>query len=406
MKIALVVDKFPNRSQTFVMSQITGLIDRDHEVHIHANAKGKPPDVHSDIEKYSQGARAFYLWRSGLWSLGSIGMRVGTLLLLGVRNVVKSGKVATSLKLFLKGAGLISNGPYDIVHCHFGPRGNIGAALKAAGVIQGKLVTTFYGFDLTSYIEERGPAVYNLLFSRGDLFIAISEKMKNDLIRLGCRPDKIIVHRLGVDLKNFQFRPSIQKKVGERIQILTIGRFVEKKGMEYGLRAFAKVVEKFPQIEYKIVGDGELRDEIDSLVSTLNLDDRLQLLGWKTQEDVAKLLESADIFLAPSVTSANGDQEGTPTVIIEALARGVPVLSTDHAGIPELIQNGKSGFLVPERDVEALSERLEWLINHPEVWEQMGCEGRKQVEKYYDINKLNDQLVNAYECLIGESRIL
>ena len=105
----------------------------------------------------------------------------------------------------------------------------------------------------------------------------------------------------------------------------------------------------------------------------------------------------ADVFLAPSVTSNNGDQEGTPTVIIEALARGFPVLSTLHSGIPELVQGGRSGFLVPERDSAALAGKLECLCKHPEKCCEMGKAGRDWVERLFDINKLNNQLVSIYE---------
>jgi len=104
--------------------------------------------------------------------------------------------------------------------------------------------------------------------------------------------------------------------------------------------------------------------------------------------------------LAPSITSQNGDQEGIPTTLMEAMACGLPVLSTFHSGIPELVQDGQSGFLVPERDVEALAEKLEHLLNHQECWSEMGLAGRKFVEANHDINKLNDRLVEIYEQLL------
>jgi colanic acid/amylovoran biosynthesis glycosyltransferase len=132
----------------------------------------------------------------------------------------------------------------------------------------------------------------------------------------------------------------------------------------------------------------------------LNIRDRVKLLGWKRQEEVVALLSGADILLAPSVTGADGDQEGIPVVLMEALAQGVPVLSTYHSGIPELVQDGQSGFLVPERDVAALADKLGYLVQHPECWPELGRAGRRYVETYYDINKLNDQLVDLYRRLL------
>jgi colanic acid/amylovoran biosynthesis glycosyltransferase len=103
------------------------------------------------------------------------------------------------------------------------------------------------------------------------------------------------------------------------------------------------------------------------------------------------------------VTTENGDQEGIPVALMEALSQGLPVLSTQHSGIPELVQDGKFGFLVPERDVDALAEKLEYLIEHPELWPKMGRAGRDYVARHHDINRLNDQLVNLYQRLLNGS---
>ena len=111
-------------------------------------------------------------------------------------------------------------------------------------------------------------------------------------------------------------------------------------------------------------------------------------------------MADAHIFLAPSVTAENGDQEGIPVVIMKAMALGLPIISTDHGGIPELVEDGVSGFLVKERDVDSLTTRLSYLIDNPEIWPAMGRVGRKCVQKHYDINKLNDQLVNLYDRLL------
>jgi colanic acid/amylovoran biosynthesis glycosyltransferase len=118
---------------------------------------------------------------------------------------------------------------------------------------------------------------------------------------------------------------------------------------------------------------------------------------WKQREELVKLLTDADILLAPSVTSQDGDQEGIPVVLMEALAQGLPVVSTYHSGIPELVQDKKSGLLVQERDVNSLVEKLEYLFVHQETWAELGKAGRKHVEEHYEIKKLNDQLVDLYE---------
>jgi colanic acid/amylovoran biosynthesis glycosyltransferase len=412
MKIAVMVDQFPCRSETFVLNQITGLIDRGHVVHVYANTRGEIPNFQADIEKYNLGGKVFYFQHGEskiptnkivrLVKMISVFHEFGARdawNLFRTLNVVKYGMAAVSLSIFYQAAVLMRNGPYDIVHGHFGQNGNIAAALKDGGVIKGKVITTFYGYDISEYVQQNGSNVYDFLFSHGDLFVAISENMRDQLLQLGCRNDKIVVHRLGVDLSRFTFDP-YKTMSSTKLRVLTIGRFVEKKGLEFGIRAVAQAVKKYPKITYKIVGDGELRDEMTQLIARLNVNKHIELLGWRTPEEVAQLMGEADVFLAPSVTSNNGDQEGTPTVIIEALARGLPVLSTLHSGIPELVQGGRSGFLVPERDSAALAGKLECLCKHPEKCCEMGKAGRDWVERLFDINKLNDQLVNLYDRLL------
>jgi colanic acid/amylovoran biosynthesis glycosyltransferase len=180
---------------------------------------------------------------------------------------------------------------------------------------------------------------------------------------------------------------------------------VEKKGIQYSVKAIARVVKKFPYIEYGIVGDGPLRGEIEDLINELELKRHVRMYGWMKQEEVIELLKQSHIFLAPSVTSKEGDQEGIPVALMEAMAQGLPVLSTDHSGIPELVQDGTSGFLVPERDVEALANKLEYLVEHPEIWPERGKAGRDYVKKHYDIHRLNDRLVEIFQSLLDRDDI-
>jgi colanic acid/amylovoran biosynthesis glycosyltransferase len=252
--------------------------------------------------------------------------------------------------------------------------------------------------DISYYIEAFGDDIYKPLLDKGDLFFSISEVMKRQLIELGCDEKKIILHRIGMDCRRFLFS-SRRLNADGQVRLVTIARLVEKKGVEYAIRAVAKLANVNQNIEYNIIGDGPLREDLQRLIQELDVCDMVKLLGWKQQKEIVEILDNSHILLAPSVTGKNGDQEGTPVAIMEAMAMGLPVLSTQHSGIPELIKNGVSGFLVPERDVDALAEKLNDLIKHPEVWPQMGRSGRLHVEEHHDINKLNDQLVEIYQQL-------
>ncbi|MDR4506260.1 MAG: glycosyltransferase [Candidatus Scalindua sp.] len=415
MKIAFIVDAFPCLSETFILNQITGLIDRGHDVDIFANGPRNDTMIHADIERYNLLNRTFYFSHGTSYQTmpKNICVRIIKAIILVITNFHKKpipllkslniltyGKESASLCLLYKTVTFLNKNTYDIVHCHFGHNGNLGVILKYIGAIKGKVITTFHGADISWSLKRQGSNMYDYLFKQGDLFLPISERWKKELIRLGCNERKIIVHRMGIDTSKFEY---LDRKLNDdgKIQLLTIARLVEKKGVQYGIQAVAKVLKEYQNIEYTIVGDGHLKNDLENLIDELNINNKIKLVGRKRQEEIIELMKQTDIFLAPSVTAEDGDQEGIPVVLMEALSQGIPVISTRHSGIPELVEDGKSGFLVPERDVEGLSEKLEYLIKHQETWPQMGREGSACVEKYFDINKLNNQLVELYQQLLS-----
>ena len=154
------------------------------------------------------------------------------------------------------------------------------------------------------------------------------------------------------------------------------------------------------RVEYKIIGEGPLRDNLERLIQDLKAGETVKLLGGRDEQEIHAILDHSDIFMAASVTAKDGNQDGQINVLKEAMAVGLPVVSTQHGGIPELVQDGVSGFLVPERDTDALAEKLSFLIQHQELWPQMGRAGRATVEKNYDSDKLNDELVEIYTRLL------
>lgn len=408
MRIAFIVWEFPALSETFILNQIVGLINRGHEVDIYAFRPRDEPTVHPDINQYNLLARTYYSPQIPnnyfLQVLKSISLLFANfhkapVVLLRALSVFKYGKQFGFLTLLYEVIPLLGKqSSYNIIHCHFGMSGIKGSVLREIGAIQGKLIVTYYGLDISEYLQKYGDNIYDELFDTGDLFFPISELMKRRLIKLGCAQKKIIVHRLGIDCGRFFFTPR-QPNADGSIHLVTIARLVEKKGVEYAIRAVARLANVNQNIEYNIIGDGPLRENLQQLIRELDADDTVKLLGWKQQQEIVEILNSSHILLAPSVTSEDGDQEGTPTVIMEAMAMGLPILSTQHSGIPELVENGVSGFLVPERDVDALAEKLRYLVEHPEVWPDMGRAGRAYVEECHNIDKLNDRLVAIYQQL-------
>ncbi len=406
MKIAFIVGGFPSLSETFILNQITGLLDLGYEVEIFSEFNPKEKKVHSDVEKYRLKDRAHYMLLIPNNKIKRIlkaifliikNFHKAPLKILKSLNVFEYGKAALSLRILYSLIPFLDKN-FDILHCHFGPNGIIGIYLKKIG-ISGKYITSFHGYDVNSYPKIMGENVYNDLFNGGDLFTTNTNFTKQQILKLECQEKKIIILPVGFRIVKFKF--STRKiQHGEYIKILTVGRLVEKKGHEYAIKAISKIVKKYNKIEYIIAGEGSLRNELEELVEDLHIKRYVKFLGAVEQKEVLKLYQQAHIFVLPSVTASNGDREGQALVIQEAQAMGLPIVSTLHNGIPEGVLDGKSGFLVPERDVDALTEKLEYLIEHPEIWPDIGRYGRKFVEERYDINKLNQRLVEIYQNLI------
>lgn len=189
----------------------------------------------------------------------------------------------------------------------------------------------------------------------------------HEAVKLGCNEQKIVVHGSGLDCSKFAFTPRHFPE-DNRVRIATTERLVEKKGIEYCIKAIAKLADVHPNTEYNIIGDGHLKADFEKLIQELNVSHLVKLLGWKQQQEIIEILDKSHIFLAPSVTAADGNQDAPVNTLKEAMAMGLPVISTFHGGIPELVEDGISGFLVPEKNADAIATELSYLIENPQLW--------------------------------------
>jgi colanic acid/amylovoran biosynthesis glycosyltransferase len=408
MKIAFIVGTFPNLSESFVINQAAGLIQRGHQVDIFADCRGDRQKVHPWVAQYNLLERTYYLpavpaslWRRVWVALGLLARYVflDSVGVMRSLNVIKYGQQSLSLWMLLT---LVPNltQDYDIVHCQFGTHSYRGQCFRNLNTPNAKLVTTFRGDDISRFIQEKGPHIYDFLFQTGDFFLTNCNFFEAKALRLGCPADKLTVHRSGLDCAKFLFQPRYFPADGA-VQIATTGRLVEKKGLEYGIRAVAQLVNHYPRLHYSILGDGPLRLALQNLIQQLGLAQHVTLLGWRHEQEIIAHLQQVHLFIAPSVTAKDGNQDAPINVLKEAMAMGIPVISTLHGGIPELVEEGVSGFLVPEGDADALAQKLQYLLAHPEQWPQMGKAGRVAVETHYDLNDLNDSLVDIYQQLLS-----
>jgi glycosyltransferase involved in cell wall biosynthesis len=292
---------------------------------------------------------------------------------------------------------LIKDLDIKLIHAHFAYMGNY--ALQFKKYFDIPLITSFYGLDI--YQLTKNP-LYRLqlkrLFKHGDLFTGYSSVMRERAIELGCPPEKIITFTVGIDLNRFKFKP---RTPGKEINFLYIGRLVEKKGVIYAVRAFAKSYQEHKNIRMTIIGDGPLYNEIDAEIKKLGMAERIRMLGYVP--DLSAELDKADLFLSPSVVARSGDAEGGINVtVIEALACGIPALVTRQTQ-SDLIFDGKTGFVARERDADDLSRKMNILIENPDLIQKFGIIGREKVEKLNSkdqvakLEEIYKELIEKYE---------
>jgi colanic acid/amylovoran biosynthesis glycosyltransferase len=298
----------------------------------------------------------------------------------------------------------LEDGCFDLLHAHFGP-GSI-YALPYQRALRLPLVVTYHGYDvpLLSSPRRLRPKYWRYWLRSGAMlkrvtrFLAASNELRDMLIELGAAEDRVRVWRLGVRI------PELAPPERSGKNVLMVGRFVEKKGFEYGIRAFARATTPHDGAMLHIVGDGPLRATYDAIVAELDISDRVRFLGILSHEDVLRTMEAMDMLIACSVVAKNGDRESGLLVAKEAGARGLPVIGTHHGGIPEIVDDGETGFLVPERDVDALASRLTALFSDPSLATRLGTAARRKMQREYDITARVEELEAHYDEAIAQHR--
>lgn len=249
------------------------------------------------------------------------------------------------------------------------------------------IVANVLGYEIHKKdVLESNTAIYSKLGKYNSFVIPVAKNMVPKLKNLGFSDEQIVYSPIGAKEDFFKISPSY-----ESYQFLAIGRFAETKSPQISIKAFAKVLEKFPHAKFVFAGDGELFEECQQLIEELQLSDKIDLVGWIDQETQMKLLSESTVFIQHSVTAENGDAEGTPVAIIEASAAGLPVVSTKHGGIIDTIIDGETGFLVDEHDLDSMAEKMIFLLENPNVIKEFGQRGKEFIRANFSLDKhLND----------------
>ncbi len=290
----------------------------------------------------------------------------------------------------------------DVLHSHFGDQ----ACWDLPVARRRKLphVVTFYGYDVLR-LPRSSPAwarSYRKLFASVDRVTCEGPHMAQLVQNVGCPEDLIEVHHLGISLDDIPFAP--RRYDGGTLRVLIAAAWREKKGITYGIEALANLVRDGVDVELTIIGDAIAAP--DSIVEKRRIHEaldrtgmraRTRLLGFQPHEAMVKEAYRNHVFLSPSVIAADGDVEGgVPVGILEMAATGMPVVSTSHCDIPYVLRDRETGLLAPERDPEALTRRLEWLIHHPREWTRMAKAARADLEARFDVRDQAQNLARIY----------
>lgn len=289
----------------------------------------------------------------------------------------------------------------QLIHAHFANRAM--TVLPLARRMKLPLLVTCHGYDVNSLISEPGYRdQLRELFDYAHV-IAVSQDMRNHLLTLGAVPERTYAHYIGVPMEEFSYierkYPLAEVVQNRRLEILQVARLEEKKGISYTLHAFKSFLNIYPDSRLTLVGDGSMRPELQAMCTQLGIEDYVRFTGFQPKEQIKDFMAASDIFVHHSITAKNGDKEGIPTTLMEAMATGLICISTYHSGISELIEHAKTGFLVPERDVDSY---VKCMLEAVTTTEPIGRQGHLFVEHRFNIEKQNRLLGNIYREIIHE----
>lgn len=300
--------------------------------------------------------------------------------------------------------------PFKLIHAQFGPAARLATPFKRFWNLP--LICTFGGIDVQSLfskpLEMPDYWLYKLTkpltFAHIDRFLAVSQDLADKLIRLGADEKKVFVFRRGV------FCPkTIREKNADRANtpiILMAGRLVEKKGFAFAIRALGKLKKEGLSFQVRLLGEGPLLEDLQTIAKEAALSERIAFEGHVEQSALFAAMEEADILCVPSVTSQKGDTEGIPNVLKEGYARALPAAVTRHGGIPEITDDGVTGFISEERDIDALANHLRILITEDTRRLEMGIAARAKMLNEFDMPKRIERLERHYDEVIAAHRSL
>ncbi len=292
-------------------------------------------------------------------------------------------------------ATLLARRHADLMHIYFGHTGV--HLLPFIEQWKKPCVVSFHGADVA---RRDGFPDYakklRRMFDAVSLVLARSQSLADRLVDLGCAADRIRINRTGIPIRDFPFIRRESPRHG-RWKILQACRLIPKKGIATSLRAFAAFLKENPMAEFYVAGKGPLQSQLEAMAIELGISHRVRFCGFVTQAQLMELYATSHLFLHPSETPPDENQEGIPNSILEAMATGLPVLATRHGGIPEAINHGRTGMLVEERDAEALGAEMLRFSRSAQLCGEIGYRANLSIAENFGQETQIDQLESHYE---------
>ncbi|UJD90787.1 glycosyltransferase [Rahnella aquatilis] len=406
MKVAFFVYKFPVASETFIINQIEYFIKKGIDVEVVSVFPGDFNIKHKSLTQYrildkvrflldkEPDSKVQKLITRAMAATGAFTNKKAFESL----NFKKYGYYSKTLIL----SQILSRNnrkiKADINIAHFGTTAALLNQLKRLGFVEGKIAAVFHGNDISQKrILNIFHSDYQQLFNDANYIFPVSELWASKIALTPQIKNKTHVIRMGVNVSKFLYKE--RNTINHPMKLLSIARLTEKKGISVAINACLLLKQQNVDFDYTVIGDGPLRKELESQAATLGLGDKIAFLGAQTQETVSEYLNNSDVFLLPSVTAADGDMEGIPVALMEAMAIGIPVISTFHSGIPELIENRVSGFLVNENDASSIAAVVREIIDNPDVLPDICRNAKEKIDNEFDQDKSYSRMLNI---LLGQ----
>ena len=386
------MSRFPKLSETFILNEMIALKKEGFEIEVFPLIKQREAKRHPEVDQFldnthylrlfsmkTLAAQIYWLWRNPFKYLG-----VWIRIIVGNSSSFKM--LSRSLVVMLKASSFARSMralEVDHIHAHWATHPTLGAYIvhRLAGI---PYSFTAHAHDI--YVER---AMLREKIESAQFVATISDYNKQFLKNLygDKHLSKIIIVRCGIDTEFFKPKENSQKDERVKFTIVCVGSLEEKKGHRFLIEACSILRLQGMEFQCLLVGDGDKRAELETLIEQNNLTDDVHLLGWQTRQQIRELIGSANVMVLPSITTSTGKQEGIPVALMEALAMQVPAIATQISGIPELIEDNNNGLLVTESDARAIADAISRLYSDPVLQNSLGVEGRKKVQEEFDLQK-------------------